>query len=96
MARESVSGTDCSISLHVFVVDRAQRARRRRTTNHTTTPDIKAPLTTPPTTPPSIPPRFELVCEVDVEDEPDPDAVDEKLNVPVTSGLSEQHKEVCG
>ena len=49
----------------------------------------------PPMTPPSIPPWFELVCEVKVEDGLDPDVVDEKVNVPVTSMVSEQHRKVC-
>ena len=31
-------------------------------------------------TPPSILRRFELVCEVEVDGEPDPDAVGEKVN----------------
>ena len=47
-------------------------------------------------TPPSILPWFELVCKVrEVEDEPDSNVVAEKVNVPVTSGRSEQHKKVC-
>ena len=51
---------------------------------------------TPPMTPPSILPWFELVCKVrEVEDEPDSNVVAEKVNVPVTSGRSEQHKKVC-
>lgn len=93
MARELVTG--CSISPIVSAIDGAQRARHRRT-NHTKSPEIKVAPTTPPMTPPSILPRFKLACEVrvDVEDGPDPDAVGEKVNVPVTSMLSGQHK-VC-
>jgi hypothetical protein len=34
----------------------------------------------PPITPPSISPRFELVREVEVDDETDPDAVGEKVD----------------
>lgn len=55
----------------------------------------------PPTTPPAIAPAFELLCEVEVEDEPDPDVVGVKVDwetlivdvgtmvpVPVPSGVS--------
>ena len=76
-------------------------------TNHTTTTVIKAAPTIPPTTPPAIAPAFELLCEVEVDDEP-PDAlgvvldcetflVDEGTinDVPVTSGLSRQNEYLC-
>ncbi|KAN0140947.1 hypothetical protein V8E53_001391 [Lactarius tabidus] len=33
----------------------------------------------PPMTPPSIPPRFERLCEIGVEDEPEPDTVGEEV-----------------
>jgi hypothetical protein len=94
MVRGSV--VDCSISPFVSAVDDAQRARRRRMTNHVTTPEIKVAPRMPPMTPPSIPLWFELLCEVEVDDDPDPDAVrvGEKMAVPVTSGKSERHK-VC-
>jgi hypothetical protein len=59
-------------------------------TNHVTTPEIKVAPRMPPMTPPSIPLWFELLCEVEVDDDPDPDAVrvGEKMAVPVTSGKS--------
>ena len=84
------------------MVDGGEPARRRRRTNHATTPAIKAAPTKTPTTPPAIAPAFKLLCEVEVEAE----AADElgvKVDwetliaavgtivvevVPITSGLS--------
>ena len=71
-------GTGCSISPLVSVIDGARRVRRRRM-NHTTTP-IKVVPTTPPMMPPSILPRFGLVCEIEVDDGPDPDGVGEEVS----------------
>ena len=40
--------------------------------NHPTTPATKATATKPPTTPPATAPASELLCEVEVGDEPEP------------------------
>jgi len=99
-------GGGCSFSppwKSIYGAEGTERARRRRTKNHATTPAITATPTTPPTTPPAIALAFELVCEVgvevDVDDEPDTDALDvdwaavlvevgTREAVPVTSGES--------
>ena len=60
--------TNCPILTPRSVSDGGERARRRRTTNHATTPVIKATPTMPPTMPPVIAPAFELFCEVAVDD----------------------------
>ena len=60
--------TNCPILIPRSVSDGGERARRRRTTNHATTPVIKATPTMPPTMPPVIVPAFELLCEVAVDD----------------------------
>ena len=74
-------------------------------TNHATTPATKATATTPPTTPPAMAPESELLCEVEVEvdDEPEPVTLGVRVDcetlfvdagtietLPVTSGESER------
>jgi hypothetical protein len=88
----------------IYAIEGAERARRRRMTNHATTPPIKAAPMMPPTTPPAIAPAFELLlCAVEVEaaDVPDADELGVRVDwetltvdvgtieaVPVTSGES--------
>lgn len=68
-------------------------------TNHATIPAIEAAATKPPTTPPAIAPELELLWDVEVGEEPDPDALGVRVDcetvdtgtmetVPVTSGES--------
>jgi hypothetical protein len=89
------SGTGCPISPSplVSVVDGAPGARRRRTMKYPITPEIMAAPRTPPRAPPTILPWFELPSVVGVGDGPGLDVVG-KMSVPVTSGLSERHKEM--
>ena len=69
----------------IYAIEGAERARRRRITNHATAPAIKAAPIKPPTTPPAIAPALELLCEAAVEDEDEatdvPDADELGVNV---------------
>jgi len=55
----------------IYAIEGAERARRRRTTNHATAPIIAAAPMMPPITPPAIAPVFELLCGIEeaVDDE---------------------------
>jgi hypothetical protein len=88
------SGTNCSISPLVSAVDGTRRARRlddepcRYPRNQGRTEDVTDAAAFYSAV------VFELLCEVGIDDDLDPDVVrmGEKMAVLVTSGISERHK----